>query len=58
MHRIADADEDMKMNEPVPPRSACWDWPLSNKEKNARILILARQMDAMDRLSSVKDSIR
>jgi hypothetical protein len=35
--------------DPVPPSSACWDWPLSRQEKIARVQLIERQMSAMDR---------
>jgi len=43
------------LSDPVPPHSQCWDWPLSRHEKKARVQMLERRMNAMDRSSLVKE---
>lgn len=34
---------------PLPPVSACWDWPLSREEKKARVLMADKRMQLLDR---------
>lgn len=41
--------------EPLPPDSACWDWPLSRHEKKARVHLLERKMNAMDRENLIQE---
>jgi hypothetical protein len=36
---------------PLPPQSACWDWPLNRHEKKARVHLLERRLNEIDRRS-------
>jgi len=42
-------DEEEEVMAPLPPHSACWDWPLSRHEKKARVQMLEREIGVMDR---------
>lgn len=37
------------------PPSNCWDWPLSRQEKKARLLLVERRMDLLDRSTLLQE---
>jgi hypothetical protein len=43
---------------PVPPDSDAWEWPLSRQEKKARVQLLERQINAIDRNALIKECRR
>merc|ERR1719498_334922 len=43
---------------PVPPDSDAWEWPLSRVEKKARVQLLERQINAIDRSHLIKECRR
>merc|ERR1711971_1373743 len=56
--RALDSDSDEEEFEPLPPDSSCWDWPLSRHEKKARVQLLERQMNAMDKKALMQELCR
>lgn len=52
--RIQEGDA-RPQNAPLPPDSACWDWPLSRHEKKTRVHMIERQIFDMDRSTLLKE---
>jgi hypothetical protein len=44
-------EEEEAFPAPLPPDSACWDWPLSRQEKKARVRMLEHHINVVDKQS-------